>query len=138
MIRLKSASRSLHVILEDKRKIVEARKLKLDSLQLKLENLLYKQAHLEREISICRNLSTPFTSIVEKDMSMKLSTSSFTDDIWSYHDRIIEMLKQEKLDRINLQTTLEQRQAELQKYGDALEKKESFLRLICLIKCKMF
>lgn len=129
MVRLKAASRSLHVILEEKRKIVEARKQKLDSLQLKLENLLYKQAYLEREISICKNLSTPFTSIVERDMSMKLSTSTFTDDIWSYHDQVIEMLKQEKADRINMQVTLEQRQAELQKYGDELEKKRKFLEV---------
>jgi AICAR transformylase/IMP cyclohydrolase PurH len=129
MTRLKAASRSLHMIVEEKRKVVETRKQRLDTLQLKLENLLYKQAHLEREISICKNLSTPYTSTVEKDMKMKLSTSVFSEEIWNFHESIIESMKQEKADRESMQVTLEQKQAELQKYGDALEKKRKFLEV---------
>lgn len=43
MVKMKSCNRKIHQVLATKRSEVEAKKGRLESLQLKLENLLYKQ-----------------------------------------------------------------------------------------------
>jgi len=129
MIDLKGSSRRLHIILEGKKKIADEEKLKVDDLQLKLQNLLYKQAYLEREIKTCQSLPTPSLNALEQELQTSLKANGYSNDLIKIHDDIVDKLYDEKLLRISTQSTLEQAKSRLQCSEEVFEKKRKCIEV---------
>jgi Fms-interacting protein/Thoc5 len=123
LIELKSSSRSLHTILEQKKKTIDEEKGKVDTLQLKLQNLLYKQAYLEREIRTCQHLATPSLNALEQELNIPLKAGEYRHDLVQVHDDIVQQLHAEKLHRMSALSTLDQAKHRLQASEDVLERK---------------
>lgn len=127
MVKMKSCNRKIHQVLATKRSEVEAKKGRLESLQLKLENLLYKQAHLKREIKTCKDLSTPTLAEIEKEVNTTLGTTKYSENLKSVHDDTIQKLNDEMQSRIATQEELNAVTQRHQQSMDVLDKKRKFL-----------
>ena len=126
-MKLKSLNRNIHTKLEFKKKEVETEKCKIDNLQLKLENLLYKQAHLKREIKSCKDAPTPMIAEIEKELNSRIGTVVFRPDLETVHNSTIESLQEERQSRIRAQSVLQDAKNAQQSAADQLEKKRKFL-----------
>lgn len=104
---IKGLNRKVYLDLEDKRKEIEEKKGVVDRLQLNYENLLYKQAYLQREIRACKDLATPNLTEVEKELGAPLATTAFSDRLPDIHRSAIDSLQKEKEARIETEKVLE-------------------------------
>ena len=77
-IKLKHFNREIQQAVEEKRKEVERGKEKVEMLKLKLENVLYKKAYLQREIRVLRDFTTPELNAVEKEIGRPLAAVVFS------------------------------------------------------------
>lgn len=127
LVQIKSLNRKVYQELEDRRSQIEAKKGVVDMLQLSRENLLYKQAYLQREIRACKDLATPNLSEVEKELGMQLASTVFSDNLSQVNHQAVILLEEERLARIEtekvLSTLKEKRDAALKK----LDRKRKFM-----------
>ena len=82
VIELKSLNRCVILNLEERRRELEQKKTVVDQLQLNLENLQYKEAFLNREISACQDLATPCLNEIENfspSITRVFSRRNFTE-----------------------------------------------------------
>jgi hypothetical protein len=127
LIKAKSLNRTVYLELEEKRTAMETRKVTVDKLQLSYENLLYKQAYLQREIRSCKDLSTPNLTKIETELGEKLGTTVYSDRLDMINTETREKLTNEQSARIETEKLLEAcketRNQELKK----LDRKRKFL-----------
>lgn len=100
LIKLKCYNRNVQVALEEQKREIDAKRLKVDNLQLNLENLRYKESYLLREIRSSRNVNTPNLNKVEKELNKKLGAHVYTDDMKSINEQTIVELQKEESTRI--------------------------------------
>lgn len=126
-MQIKSLNRKIYQELEDRRSQIEAKKGVVDMLQLSYENLLYKQAYLQREIRACKDLATPNLAEVEKELGTLLATTVFSDNLSAISNQAIASLAAEQAARIETGNVLsalkETRDAALKK----LDRKRKFM-----------
>lgn len=82
LIQLKQLNRYILIKLDQQKGLVEQRKEHVGNSQLILENLLYKQSYLLREISLCTNDSIPNLQLIEQNLK-ELSSNTFTQSLTS-------------------------------------------------------
>ena len=82
LIQLKQLNRYILIKLDQQKLSVEQRKEHVGNSQLILENLLYKQSYLLREISLCTNDSIPNLQLIEQNLKELLS-NTFTQSLTS-------------------------------------------------------
>lgn len=128
---LKSALRSVYLASDAHRKEVDSAKEKVDKSNLALENLLYRQAYLRREIRTCKDLSTPNLSAIEDEikdeLEEKLGAIEFREDLSSFHERSMTLLQKEMDQRESMQSILQSRKQKQQQSIEKLDKKRKFL-----------
>ena len=113
--------------LEAKRKDVELQKERVDRLNLVLENLLYKQAYLRREIRLCKDLSTPNLFDVEKETLQQLGATQYHENLQTHHEESLSTLELEMKERSNMEAQLKGLRQKHQAIIDKLDKKRKFL-----------
>lgn len=126
-MQIKALNRKVYQELEERRSQLEAKKGVVDMLQLSYENLLYKQAYLQREIRACKDLATPNLTEVEKELGKHLASTEFADNLADINSQAIASLEAEKMARIETEVILsglkETRDAALKK----LDRKRKFI-----------
>ena len=127
VIELKSLNRCVILNLEERRRELEQKKTIVDQLQLNLENLQYKEAFLNREISACQDLATPCLNEIEKELKMDLGTRMYVDSLNEVHEKTVSILQQEKVDRVETQERLHELLLEDKRTLDRLERKRKFV-----------
>ena len=127
MIQMKSANRQMHDEVEKKKNLVDAQKDRVDKAQLKLENLLYIQAHLNREIKACKDVFTPDLDSVEAEIGLKISTEMYSPDLAAINKNALLSLQEELAKRRDMQLALEALKKSKIESADQLEKKRKFL-----------
>lgn len=127
-IRLKALSRDFYILVERKRNEVDAEKLKIEKLKLKLDNLQYKKSHIRRAIQLCNDLQLPSIKAIEEDLHMSITIKEFADieSLLRQHNDLIDMLEEEKNSRLATKKTLEDLHQELVAASEVLEKKRVF------------
>jgi hypothetical protein len=126
-MKLKVLTRSLHAKLDENRKSLGAKKVSIDQLQLSYENVLYRKAHLNREIQICKDIPTPNLSDVENELGRGLGTICYNENLTKVTESAIVILKEEMDNRIALKRKLDDLQDEYQGVMEVLDKKRKFL-----------
>jgi THO complex subunit 5 len=119
---VKTASRKTLLTLEAAREAVIVENSKTDSHHLSLQNLLYERAHLLREIARCREYETPEVN--------KVVGSSITLGGPDAHDRMLARLHEERRERLELQSLLEQKKSVLAKLRDENAAKQKLLSAV--------
>lgn len=127
VIELKSLNRCVILNLEERRRELEQKKTIVDQLQLNLENLQYKEAFLNREISACQDLATPSLNEIEKELKMDLGTRMYVDSLNEVHEKTVSILQREKVDRVETQDRLHELLLEDKRTLDRLERKRKFV-----------
>lgn len=127
-IKLKHFNREIQQALEQKRKEVEKEKETVEMLKLKLENVLYKKAYLQREIRVLRDFTTPDLNAVEKEVGRLLAAVEFSAK--SLSDIELEakaVMHGEIIEREETSKKLEQLTAIKASKEETLDKKRKFL-----------
>jgi len=114
---------SLHA----QRKEIDTKKINLDKLQLQLENLRYKEAHLSREIRDCKNLPTPSLAEVEAELARCLGTTQYSEKLSDINKEAKEQLTNEMYSRIKARQSLGDIETAAAAAVDKLDKKRKFL-----------
>jgi hypothetical protein len=127
-IKLKHFNREIQQALEQKRNEVEKEKEVVEMLKLKLENVLYKKAYLQREIRVLKDFTTPELNAVEKEIGRPLAAVDFSaGTLASIETAAKEVMQREIIDReetfkkLELLTTIKAGKEEV------LDKKRKFL-----------
>jgi Fms-interacting protein/Thoc5 len=127
-IKLKHFNREIQQALEQKRNEVEKEKEVVEMLKLKLENVLYKKAYLQREIRVLKDFTTPELNAVEKEIGRPLAAVDFSaGTLASIETAAKEVMQREIVDReetfkkLELLTTIKAGKEEV------LDKKRKFL-----------
>ena len=127
MLKIKNLNRQIYLTLEEKRSEIEARKSIVDKMKLNYENLLYKQAYLQREIRACKDLATPNLTEIEKELGQELATHQYSNNLNDVNANALELLEKERISRTESEAILvnlkETRNIALKK----LDKKRKFL-----------
>lgn len=96
-------------------------------MKLNYENLLYKQAYLQREIRACKDLATPNLTEIEKELGQELATHQYSNNLNDVNANALELLEKERISRTESEAILvnlkETRNIALKK----LDKKRKFL-----------
>ena len=131
LLGLKALNRSILVALEAKKKEAEAEKEVVDRLQLTLENLLYHQAHLKREIMTCRHMSgnTPAVRKIEADLGEQVTMTSYCGEAEhaQRHTRAMAVLAEEMSARREKTAVLEALTGEHEQNLEVIDKKRKNL-----------
>lgn len=127
LMKLKVSSRNLHAKLDENRKSLETKKVSIDQLQLSYENVLYRKAHLNRQISACKDLPTPNLSEIEGELGASLGTHTHSPDLAAITTSTIATMQEEMDNRIALKRKLDTLHGEHQKLTEVLDKKRKFL-----------
>lgn len=105
-----------------------------------LENLLYKQAYLMREIRQCKDLSTPSLDQLEAELGGPIGLHTYTDAsaFNATHSQALQTCSSESEARKEMQTHLLQLNLKYQLAVDKLDKKRKFLdelpTRMCVVK----
>ena len=126
MLQAKTKNRDLFAENVAQRSIVDAARQKVDSQKLRLENLLYKQQYLLREIQIQRNIDTPCLDKIESDTGKKITVDE-SKDIKRSHKRAIAALDEEQNLRILAKGKLDDILINVKRINDVGNKKKKFL-----------
>ena len=127
LVKAKALNRTVYLALEEKRSEIDAQKGVVDRLQLSYENLLYKQAYLQREIRACKDLATPNLSEIEKELGRALGTTVFSNRLAEINAAAIESLKQEQASRVETEESLSKLKEVRNEALKKLDKKRKFL-----------
>jgi len=125
-MKIKTIQHNLYTLLEHKNAIIESKKNNVDQLQLSYENLLYKQAYLQREIRACKDLPTPNLIEIENELNLKLGTIVYTDKLQEIMEQAMLAIKQDEIDRTEMGTYLEELIKESESAVSILDKKRKF------------
>lgn len=106
LMQIKALNRKVYQELEDRRNQIEAKKGVVDMLQLSRENLLYKQAYLQREIRACKDLATPNLVEVEKELGKQLASTVFSGNLEEVNQQATILLEAERQARIETEQVL--------------------------------
>lgn len=126
LIKIKILQHQLYHQLEYKKNVVEIKKDTVNRLQLNYENLLYKQAYLQHEISECKDVKTPNLIEIEKELNLKLGTIVYKDNLNKINEETILVIKQDEIDRVEMSEHLEELQKESELAVNKLDKKRKF------------
>ncbi len=99
----------------------------VDKLQLNLENLMYKQSYLRKEIRNCQDLATPNLTEIEKEQGCQLGTTIHTNLLNEVHEQTIAALNAEKDARIAAQKSLVDLEEQCRAALERLDKKRKFV-----------
>lgn len=129
LVNMKSMNRNIYGNLESKRKEVDAKRENVDRLLLFYENLKYKQSYLRRQISVCKDLSTPQLNLIEKETNQIIAAREFNSisQLQSQHDNAIKILNEEAHQRKEMQSTVYHLEIKHHRALEQLDKKRKFL-----------
>ena len=127
MINLKKRNREHFLGLEKKKSSVDSFRERIGQAQLKLENLLYKKAHLIREIQTCQQISTPAVTSVEQELATAIAVESYSSNLRDLHRESLEKLRTELARRKTKQATVYEAQNLKNELEDSLDKKRKIL-----------
>jgi hypothetical protein len=149
ILQLKNMNRSIFLNLDQKKTSVEKKKEKVGNAQLTLENLLYKQSYLLREIKICDDYLTPETRQIEQEtqtqilIQQKKKNLKFVDDkmeeqeedltsssqknIKEQHKESLLILESELKHRQYLETVILEKETILKQNQEILQKKRKLV-----------
>jgi Fms-interacting protein/Thoc5 len=128
-IKLKHLNREIQQALEQKRNEVEKEKEEVEMLKLKLENVLYKKAYLQREIRVLKDFSTPELNAVEKEIGRPLAAvdSSSSGALSNIEMIAKDVMNKEIIEREETSKRLDQLTAIKVSKEEVLDKKRKFL-----------
>ena len=106
LLQLKIQNRRCSSILEHQEQLTNAQKEKNDNNRLRLENLLYKQTYLHREIKSCKDFTPKETFLVEKDIETTLLHHEYTSDLQIRHRHSLMSLAKEYEERQLIQVNI--------------------------------
>ena len=130
MVALKKRNRAQFLDLEKKKAVVENHRELCGSSQLKLENLLYKEAYLLREIQTCKQISTPAVKCVEKEMDIIIGVEKYSNDLPSLHKASLSLLRSELAQRKQMQATVASEREKKAQLEETIHKKQKLLQEI--------
>ena len=128
-IKLKHLNREIQQALEQKRNEVEKEKEEVEMLKLKLENVLYKKAYLQREIRVLKDFSTPELNAVEKEIGRPLAAVDSSSSCALSNIEMIakDVMNKEIIEREETSKRLDQLTAVKVSKEEVLDKKRKFL-----------
>ena len=126
-IKLKRLNRNQLLALDSRRCEVEQTKERVGQAQLTLENLLYKQSYLLREIQISKDFVASELAETEAELKLSLSIPEYTSDLKEKHRSILEYLENELKLRHKLEQDILIQQTSLNDRTEALMKKRKLL-----------
>ena len=127
-IKLKHFNREIQQALEQKRNEVEKEKEVVEMLKLKLENVLYKKAYLQREIRVLKDFTTPELNAVEREIGRPLAAVDFSaGTLASIETAAKEVMQREIIDREETFKKLELLTSIKAGKEEVLDKKRKFL-----------
>ena len=127
MVSLRSLNRQQLLSLDGQTHDVETHKERIDKEQLRLENLLYRQNHLKREIMACKEIDTPELQRVENDLQSSVTMKEYSDNLPQQHNAALQQLQAEHAKRQSYQSLLSERRATLEDLTSQLAKKQKLL-----------
>jgi len=127
LVQLKTINRNIQLSLDSQRKEIELKKNTVDKLQLNMENYLYRQAYLKRDIRECMDLSTPNLDEIERETGIAMGTKIYRNDLEAVNQDTLEALNSEKELRLAAQAELEQALRRNKEVIEQLDKKRKFL-----------
>jgi hypothetical protein len=127
MVTLKKRNRMQFLELERKKSMVDSHRERIGQAQLKLENLLYKESYLLREIQNCQQISTPAIQTIEDELQDSIAIDNYSVDLNAKHKIRLEMLRSELIRRRNKQATVLEEQGVKSEMEDTLHKKQKLL-----------
>jgi len=146
LLNIKSCNRKVHDNIDKKKHDVDDNRNKVDRLRKQLESLLYTKAELKKSINICKDLDTPYLSIIENDVGRSIalreypknnnnnnnnSSSIDTNTIWNNQcNDAINKLNKEMNDRKELQKVLDDSSSNLKNHVDTFDKKRKLVDLL--------
>ena len=146
LLNIKSCNRKVHDNIDKKKHDVDDNRNKVDRLRKQLESLLYTKAELKKSINICKDLDTPYLSIIENDVGRSIalreypknnnnnnnnSSSIDTNTIWNNQcNDAINKLNKEMNDRKELQKVLDDSSSNLKNHVDTFDKKRNLVDLL--------
>jgi hypothetical protein len=114
-------------LLEQQEAAVNAQKERNDKAQLRLENLLYKQAYLAREIKLCKDFTPTEVLAVENELNCRILQNEFVSDLTRRHRESLSKLAIEYEDRQRLRANLSSLKEEYAAESSILDAKRKFL-----------
>lgn len=126
-MRIKAQNRRVYLGLEEKRNELEAKKGTVDMLKLNYENLLYKQAYLQREIRACKDLATPHLAEIEKELGQTLTTHTYSSELEDVNRKALELLESERQSRVETEKVLDALKETHNEALKKLDRKRKFL-----------
>lgn len=128
-MKLKHFNREIHQALEKKRKQVDEEKETVEVLKLKLENVLYKKAYLQREIKVLKDFATPELNAVENEIGRPLAAVDYlsTLELLEIETSAAFVMKEEIREREETSKKLEELVIISSSKEDVLDKKRKFL-----------
>ena len=128
-IKLKHLNREIQQALQQKRNEVEKEKEEVEMLKLKLENVLYKKAYLQREIRVLKDFSTPELNAVEKEIGRPLAAvdSSSSGALSNIEAIARDVMHKEVIEREETSKRVDQLTAVKVSKEEVLDKKRKFL-----------
>lgn len=127
MVSLRSLNRQQLLSLDAQTRVVETHKERIDKEQLRLENLLYRQNHLKREIMACKEIDTPELQRVENNLQSAVAMKEYSEDLPQLHNAALQHLQAEHAKRQSYQSLLSERRATLEDLTSQLAKKQKLL-----------
>lgn len=126
LIKVKELQKLIYINLEEKRNELELKKDIVDRMQLNYENLLYKQAYLQREIKSCIT-NTPHLNEIEKELHEDLGTTCYSSNLSIIHEHTIQKLLDEQQSRIYTRNQVDLLQEEKSLLLQKLDKKRKLV-----------
>eukprot|EP01084_Bolivina_argentea_P169205 293342_1 len=127
--RLKTSSRSSWSITKDLRTMVSNRKVEMDALHLKLQNLQYEEGYLQREIRLCRDLATrELDKIREDEDDPDLLAGADSNNSQEAHQANLDRLQSELQSRQNLQASLKNLESQVSGLSKELDEKQQWAK----------
>jgi hypothetical protein len=126
-VKIKTQNRQIYLALEERRNELETKKGVVDMLKLNYENLLYKQAYLQREIRACKDLATPNLSEIEQELGQKLATHDFSERLAEINEKALSQLETERQARMQTEGVLAKMKDTRDDALKKLDRKRKFL-----------
>jgi len=127
LMEFKASSRSTHLELDRQRQLVLDEKRSLDARQLQLQNLLYRKAHLLRELKLCHDFSTSELRVVERDEGIMIIAEGEDLAASGDHQTRLQMLACELEERKRLESDLKASRKERDQVETSIDSARSFL-----------
>jgi hypothetical protein len=127
LLKIKDVNRDISIRVLEAHDASILEKERAESIQLRLENLLFKRSHLLTEISQLQDISTPFTDAVAEDITKTLSSRTYTTDLKKRHDQVLKLLMVEQINRKTDKLALEHKRKEHEQLLAKLDSRRRYL-----------